>query len=52
MNMSNGRCHLCQIDNYNETLQHLLFQCPSANIIVKEMEDLLENFYLEIPRKF
>jgi hypothetical protein len=30
MNMSNGKCHLCQVDNNNETLQHLFFQCPSA----------------------
>lgn len=52
MNMSNGKCHLCQVDNNNETLQHLFFQCPSAKIIMKEMEDLLKNFDLEIPRKF
>ena len=37
MNMSNGKCHLCQVDNNNETLQHLFFQCPSA---------------LEIPRTY
>ena len=36
MNMSSGKCHPCQVDNKNETLQHLLFQCPSAKIIVKE----------------
>ena len=42
MNMSSGKCHPCQVDNNNETLQHLLFQCPSAKIIVKEMEDLLK----------
>jgi len=52
MNMSNGKCHLCQVDNNNETLQHLFFQCLSAKIIVKEMEDLLKRFDLEIPRKF
>ena len=52
MNMSNGKCHLCQVDNNNETLQHLFFQCRSAKIIVKEMEDLLKTFDLEIPRKF
>ena len=34
--------HVCQIDNNNETLQHLFFQCPSAKIIVKEMEDLIK----------
>jgi len=42
MNMSNGKC---QVYSNNETLQHLFFQCSSAKIIVKEMEDLL-------PRKF
>ena len=26
----NGKCHLCQVDNNNETLQHLFFQCPSV----------------------
>ena len=52
INMSNGKCHLCQVDNNNETLQHLFFQCRSAKIIVKEMEDLLKTFDLEIPRKF
>ena len=51
LNMSNGKCHLCQGDNNN--LQHLFFQCPSAKIIVKEMEDLFKkNFDFEIPRKF
>jgi hypothetical protein len=49
--MSNGKYHLCQGDNNN--LQHLFFQCPSAKIIVKEMEDLFKkNFDFEIPRKF
>ena len=52
MNMSNSKCHLCQVDNNNETLQHLFFQYPSAKIIVKKMEDLVKNFDLEIPRKF
>jgi hypothetical protein len=53
MNMSSGRCHLCQVDNNNETLQHLFCQCPSAIIIVKEMQDLLKkHFDLEIARKF
>jgi hypothetical protein len=41
INMSNGKCHLCQVDNNNETL-HLFFQCPFAKIIVKEMENLLK----------
>jgi hypothetical protein len=50
--MSNSKCHLCQVDNNNETLQHLFFQYPSAKIIVKKMEDLVNNFDLEIPRKF
>ena len=26
MNMSNGKCHLCQVNNNNQTLQHLFFQ--------------------------
>ena len=50
INMSNGKCHLCQVNNNNQTLQHLFFQCPSAKIIVKEMEDLLKTLiwkYLE-----
>jgi hypothetical protein len=43
----------CYVDNNNETLQHLLFQCPSAKFTVKEMEDLFfKNSALEIPRKF
>ena len=42
MNISSGKCNPCQVDNNNETLQHLFFQCPSAKIIVKEMEDLLK----------
>ena len=44
--MSSGKCHPCQVDNNNETLQHLLFQCPSAKIIVKEMEDLLKKTFI------
>jgi hypothetical protein len=51
-NMSNGKCHLCQVYNNNDTLQHLFFKWPSAHIMVKEIEDLLNNFDLEIPRKY
>jgi hypothetical protein len=25
-NMSNGKCHLCQVYNNNDTLQHLFFK--------------------------
>ena len=34
MNLSNGRCHLCQIRDNDETMQHLFFKCPSVNISV------------------
>jgi hypothetical protein len=37
MNLSNGRCHLCQIRD-DETMQHLFFKCPSVNKIIKEIE--------------
>jgi hypothetical protein len=30
MNLSNGRCHLCQIRDNDETMQHLFFKCPSV----------------------
>jgi hypothetical protein len=38
MNLSNGRCHLCQIRDNDETMQHLFFECPSVNKIIKEIE--------------
>jgi hypothetical protein len=38
MNLSNGRCHLCQIRDNDETMQHLFFKCPSVNKIIKEIE--------------
>ena len=37
MNLSNGRCHLCQIRDNDETMQHLFFKCPLKKII-KEIE--------------
>jgi hypothetical protein len=36
--LSNGRCHLCQIRDNDETMQHLFFKCPSVNKIIKEIE--------------
>ena len=39
MNVSNGRCHLCQIRNNDETIQHLFFLiCPSVKKFLKEIE--------------
>jgi hypothetical protein len=38
MNLSNGKCHLCQIRDNDETMQHLFFKCPSVNKIIKEIE--------------
>ena len=37
MNLSNRRCHLCQIRDNDETMQHLCFKCPVKKII-KEIE--------------
>jgi hypothetical protein len=41
MNLSNGRCNLCQIRDNDETMQHLFFKCPSVNKIIKEIEAIL-----------
>ena len=38
MNLSNGRCHLCQIRDNDKTMQHLFFKCPSVKKIIKEIE--------------
>ena len=38
MNLSNGRCHLCQIRDNDETMQHLFFKCPSVKKIIKEIK--------------
>ena len=38
MNLSNGKCHLCQIRDNDETMQHLFFKCPSVKKIIKEIE--------------
>jgi hypothetical protein len=38
MNLSNGRCHLCQIRDNDETMQHLFFKYPSVKKIIKEIE--------------
>ena len=40
MNLSNGRCHLCQIRDNDETMQHLFFKCPSVYKIIKEIEEI------------
>ena len=39
MNLSSGRCHLCQIRDNDETMQHLFFKCHS----VKEIEAIFNN---------
>ena len=38
MNLSNGRCHLCQIKANDEMMQHLFFKCPSVKKIIKEIK--------------
>ena len=38
MNLSNGKCHRCQIRDNDETMQHLFFKCPSVKKIIKEIE--------------
>ena len=38
MNLSNGRCHLCQIRDNDETMQHLFFKYPSVKKNIKEIE--------------
>jgi hypothetical protein len=38
MNLSNGTCHLCQIRDNDETMQHLFFECPTVKKIIKEIE--------------
>ena len=39
MNLSSGKCHLCQIRDNDETMQHLFFfKCPSVKKVLKEIE--------------
>jgi hypothetical protein len=38
MNLSNGRCHLCQIRDNDETMQHLF--CPFVKKNIKEIETI------------
>ena len=39
MNLSDGKCHLCQIRDNDETMQHLFFKCPpSVKKVIKEIE--------------
>jgi len=38
MNLSKEKCHLCQIRDNDETMQHLFFECPSVKKIIKEIE--------------
>jgi len=38
MNWSNGKCHLCQIRDNDETMQHLFFKYPSVKKVIKEIE--------------
>ena len=37
-NLSNGKCHLCQIRDNVETMQHLFFKWTSVKILIKEIE--------------
>jgi hypothetical protein len=36
--LSKGKCHLCQIIDNDETMQHLFFKCPSVKKSIKEIE--------------
>ena len=38
MNLSNGKCHLYQIRDDDETMQHLFFECASVKKIIKEIK--------------
>ena len=38
MNLSNGKCHLCQIRDNDEKMQHLFFKCPFVKKVIKEIE--------------
>jgi hypothetical protein len=38
MNLSNERCHLCQIRGNDETMQHIFFKCPTVKKNIKEIE--------------
>ena len=38
MNLSNGKCHHCQIRDNDESMQHLFFKCPYVKKIIKELE--------------
>ena len=35
MNLSNGKYHLCQIRDNDETMQHLFFKCPSVKKVIE-----------------
>ena len=48
MNLSNGRCHLCQIRDNDETMQHLFFKCPSVKKIIKEIEAIFNRSGLTV----
>ena len=38
MNLSNGKCHLYQIRDNDETMQHLIFECASVKKNKKEIK--------------
>ena len=53
MNMSNGKCHLCNERNNIETLQHLFFQCNTTKTIFHEIQNLFQksNFAVNVEEK-
>jgi hypothetical protein len=46
--MSKGKCHLCQIIDNDETMQHLFFKCPSVKHIIKEIEAIFNRSGLTV----
>ena len=61
INLSNGKCHLCQIRDHDETMQHLFFKKVikeieaifyrsglTANIEIKESNIMLELYGVRI----
>jgi hypothetical protein len=48
MHLSNGKCHLCQIRDNDETMQHLFCKCPSVKKIMKEIEAIFNRSGLTV----
>ena len=48
MQLSNGKCHICQTANNTESLQHLFFDCNTTKLIISKIKDIFTLWNIQL----